>query len=250
MAKNNIEVTYHYNNKDLFKIIKKLANVGLSIDKEVIEKDSKQSLKRVYLFSKVFKCNECGGNMCYREGYKGYKCITSQKRKGVCTSHSVKEEYLLKTIKESLKAYLEQKIGWEELYKLENKKYITAEGYRKELTKIEGELQKINNQFEVMYSNKINGVVNYRSFESLMRALKKKQQFLIMKKRNVEYLIAKNDDEARKEYIRYKEKVDKILYFKDIDADIIEALVDKILVSENKKLKEKRVDVYYKFKKE
>jgi hypothetical protein len=250
MAGNNIEVTYHCGNKELIEIIRKLADINLLINKEEIEENLKKRHRKVHLFSRVLKCDECDGNMSYKESYKGYKCATSQKGKRLCTSHSVKEEYLLKVTRESFKNYLDQNINWEELYKLKNKKYITAEGYRKELVRIERELQKIDNQIEILYFDNINESMSFRSFESLMRALQKKQQFLVMKKGNVESLILKNIEEGRAGYKSFKEKLDKILYFRDIDADIIEALIDKILVSENKELKEKKVDVYYKFRKE
>ncbi|WP_419469193.1 DUF4368 domain-containing protein [Clostridium botulinum] len=49
-------------------------------------------------------------------------------------------------------------------------------------------------------------------------------------------------------YYEYKTKVDKILNFEEVDRFIIENLIDKIVVSENKITKEKNIDIYYKFK--
>jgi hypothetical protein len=249
MAQNKIEVIYHYNNKELDEIIKRVVILKTSIDKEEIEKEFKQSNRKVHIFQGVLKCNECSGNMCYNERYKGYKCTNSQKIRGRCTAHSIKEEYLLEVIKKSIETYLENRINIEELYSIENKKYIIAEAYRKELRKIQNELKRVENQLEMMYLDDTNLLMSEISIESLMKALKKKQKFLNIKKGNVQSLIKKNEDEGTSYNETYKSKLDKILCFSHIDKNIIESLIDSIVVFENKSLKEKRVDVYYKFKK-
>ncbi len=248
MIQDKIEIMYNYDKRELNEIIKKLVTTRISIDKKELEKTFKQSNREIHIFKGVLKCNECGGNMFYNERYKGYKCANSQKIRGRCTSHSIKEEYLLEAIKESITDCLENNIDIEELYKMENKKAITADAYKKELKKIQRELQKIESQFEVMYSEEISGITSYRNFENLMRALQKKQQFLIIKQGNVESLKLKNEDESEIYYQICKEEVDKILGFKDINREFIEALVDKIVISENKALREKKVDIYYRFK--
>lgn len=254
MAQGTITVTSHYGNKDLDEIIKKLVYEKLSINKiETIGASNssfelKKTFKCTHIFSEILKCNECGGNMSYKERYKGYKCTNSQKGGGICTAHSIKEDYLLEVIKNSLRSYMENKIDIVELYKMENKKAITADGYRKELKKIERELQKIEKQFEIMSLDKVHGLMSDRSFENLMRALQKKQQFLIIKKSNVEGLMEKSEDESELYYENYKEEINKVLGLNAIDKSITEALIDKIIVSENRFLEEKKVDIYYKFK--
>lgn len=254
MAQGIITVNSHYGNKDLDEIIKKLVYEKSSINKiETIGASNsslklKKTFKCIHIFSGMLKCNECGGNMSYKERYRGYKCTNSQKGGGRCTAHSIKEDYLLEVIKNNLRSYMENKVDRVGMYKMENKKAITADGYRKELKKIERELQKIEKQFEIMCSDKIQGLISDKSFENLMRALRKRQQFLIIKKSNVEGLKERSEDESELYYENYKEEMDRVLGLNTIDKSIIEVLIDKIIVSENRFLEEKKVDIYYKFK--
>lgn len=65
--------------------------------------------RKEHLFSSILVCNECGGSMCYRKNYSGYKCNNSQTGRGRCTAHSIKEEELkkivIKEVKEAYKRY-------------------------------------------------------------------------------------------------------------------------------------------------
>lgn len=260
MSKSSITVTYHFGNKDICEIIKNLVSIDSPMSKEEIEnlwsnsaylrreKTFKQGKRKMHIFSGVLKCNECGGNMSYKEAYKGYKCTNSQKGGGICTSHSVKEECLLELIKESLKIHSQKGIDIEGIYKIENRKSIIANGYEKELSKIQRDLNKIEEQMEIMYLDKLHGLISDRSFENLKRAFQKRQQFLISKKEKVESLKLKSQSESNLYYEIWKEEVDKILSFNNIDRRIIDALIYKIVISENKLSKEKKIDIYYKFK--
>lgn len=244
MSRNIIEVRYHYENKKMSEIIKDL----VSIDLIKGEKNFKEVCRKIHIFSKVLKCNECGGGMCYRDKYMGYKCTNSHKTGGICTSHSVKEEFLVEQIKKALDAYSKEKQNIENEGILQNKKLITAEGYRKELIKIESELLKIESQLEMMLLDDFNISFSECDIEIYMRALQKKQQFLIMKRGNVKSLIKRNEEEGEIYFKVFKDKLDKVLNLSNLDANIIGILIEKIIVSENKDLKEKRVDVYFKFK--
>lgn len=259
MTGSTIVVTYHYGNAEIGEIIKNLVSINLPMDKEEIDtlwsnsssmrkKKTFKIRKKLHIFSGILKCNECGGNMFYKEKYKGYKCTNSQKGGRICTAHSVKEEYLIEIIKKNLKSYFQKTLNMEALYKTENKKSITADGYKKELNKIDRDILKIEEQLEVMYSDKLHGLISDRSFDNLKRALQKRQQFLILKKGNVESLKSKTQNESDLYYEVWKEELDKILNFEDINRSLIEELIDEIVISENKVLKEKKIDIYYKFR--
>jgi len=45
----------------------------------------------------------------------------------------------------------------------------------------------------------------------------------------------------------YKSEIDKILSFQNLDRIMIENLIEKIIISENKESKEKSLDIFYKF---
>lgn len=254
MTERKVRVNYYYGKEELYEIIKKIVNKRLSAnEREVVEENrsseiARKTFKYNHIFSGILKCHECNENMSYNKKYGGYNCINSQRVEGKCTDHFVKEEYLLEIIKNNLKVYIDNNINIEELYKIENKKAITADGYKKELNKIKRELQKIENQVELMYSHDIDGSINKKNIKSLMRALQKRQQFLIIKRSYVEGLKERNEIEGNLYYESYKEEMDKMLDLGYIDKNFIESLVEKIIVSEDENLNEKKIDIYYKFK--
>ncbi|MCY6369949.1 recombinase family protein [Clostridium ganghwense] len=227
------------------------------ISKEVFEKVQEFIKKRsknfrhkggnVHLFSGVLKCNECGGSMSYRARYKGYKCTNSQMGGGRCTAHSVKEEYLKEIIQNDLKKYVQKMINPKELYELAKDKVKNEDNYEKEIKKIEKELKKLDSQFEKMYMNRLEETISKRNFDNLISAIQKKQERLVNKKEEIEG-IKRSFQDKEKLYVKYKDKIDKILNFEEFDRTTIESLIDKIVVSEDKDTREKIIDIYYKFR--
>lgn len=217
---------------------------------ELIKKRSKNFRHKggnVHLFSGVLKCNECGGSMSYRARYKGYKCTNSQMGGGRCTAHSIKEEYLKEIIKSSLKMHVQKMVNPKELYKLAEEKVKNEDNYEKELKKIEKELKKLDFQVEKTYMHRLEETISKRNFHNLISGIQKKQEHLINRKEELESLKKSCEDEE-KLYQKYKEKIDRILNFEEFDRVIIESLIDKIIVSEDKDTREKVVDIYYKFR--
>lgn len=202
--------------------------------------------ERIHIFTGVLQCNECGGSMCYRKEYKGYKCSNSQRGGGRCTAHSVKEEFLIKTVYEDFKAFIDKYIDKEELYshakKLSNKK----SDYHKKLRGIEKELEKLDKQFESLYLDKLNEVISLRNFERMTKSIEQKQNLLSTQKDETLELISRADN--RDELFKvYKKEIDKTLSKDGLDRAAVDSLIDKIIVSEDSKTKIKSVDIYYRF---
>ncbi|AEB76996.1 recombinase family protein [Clostridium botulinum] len=201
----------------------------------------------VHLFSGILKCNECGGSMSYRGDFKGYKCTNSQMGGGRCTAHSIKEEYLVKEIRENIKKYINKIDSTKKFYDLAKVKLEDNNNYKKKLKNIDKELKILDDKFQKIYSDNLNRTINERNFKNLISGIENQQQRLINRKKYIENLYL-NNDYKEKIYYEYKTKVDKILNFEEVDRFIIENLIDKIVVSENKITKEKNIDIYYKFK--
>lgn len=223
------------------------------ISKETFEETQKQIAKRakgyryktdkVHIFSGVLKCHECGGSMSYRTKYKGYKCTNSQMGAQRCTSHSIKEEYLKEIIISDLKKYA-TKLGKDSLY--ENSKLIISQKRNadKELNSINKELQKLDKQFEKIYLDKLNEIINERNFEIISSSIQLKQAELAVRKEELDKVNSESSDDVLK---RYKDKIDKIIDFQEFDRYTVENLINKIVVTEDKDTKEKKVDIYYRF---
>lgn len=209
-------------------------------------KNYRYKAERIYPFSTVLVCNECKGSMSYRKNYKGYKCSNSQNGGGRCTAHSVKEEFLKTTIISDLRNFINQKVNKELLYKEALSITNNETDYEKELKSIEKELKKLDNEFQKVYEDKIKGIINQRNSEVLINSIQKRQDMLINRKEEIIERISRIKDKDTF-YDAYKAKIDKVLNMEEFDRIIVEKLVDKIIVTEDKTTKEKKVDIFYKF---
>lgn len=199
----------------------------------------------IHPFTSVLKCNECGGSMSYRAKYEGYKCTNSQMGGGRCTAHSVKEVYLEELISEKLKRFVDKYIHKENLYE-EVKNISITNNYEEELQSVEKELRKADCEFKKIYEDKLNGFINDRNFEIMVKSIQRKQDALLQRKEELNAINEKNmgNDSL---YNAYKKEIDKILNMKDFNRTIVESLINKITVAEDRITKNKKIDIYFKF---
>ncbi len=197
----------------------------------------------LHLFSTVLQCGECNGGMCYRKSYRGYKCTKSQTGGKKCTAHSIKEEFLKEIITTKLRESLVENINKEALYE-KSKELLNKDEEHKEFAKIKIELKKIDSNIEIMYEDKLKGILSERNFENLIKSIEEKQKKLIYRKEELEKIIRnkKNEEEL---LIIYKNCIDKILEFNDLDRQTVEALIQNIIIYE--KEDRKMIEVEFKF---
>lgn len=194
----------------------------------------------IHLFSTVLQCGDCGGSICYRKAYEGYKCANSQRGGGRCTAHSVKEEDLKNILKEELKRLVKEKVDKDKLYKEVNKELYTENNYEKEFKRIEQELKKIDSKVRIIYEDKLSGIISERNFKEIIKDIENKQKKLEERKEDLEVRLKdkRNEEEI---FESYKEYIDKILEFDEFDREIIEILVESIVVSEKEKKKQIKI---------
>ena len=227
------------------------------VSKEVFEEVQKRIKKRaknyrykgenVHAFSSVLKCKECGGSMYYRKEFRGYKCANSQIGGGRCTSHSVKEEELKGIIIGDLVQYTLTKLNVQDIYNKIHKFIFIKEDYDKKLRSIESELKKLDRQFQELYVDRFNEKISERNFEFLSVGIEKKQQNLVNEKEEVASKLD-IDNNYNERYKVYKSEIDKVLCFQNLDRIMVESLIDEIIISEDKQMKQKSIDIFYKFK--
>jgi hypothetical protein len=80
----------------------------------------------------------------------------------------------------------------------------------------------------------------------LINTIEGNQEKLLTKKEQLEEMIEKSSS-PEDVFKVYKEKIDRILNFDEFDRMTVESLIDKVIVTEDKKNKEKKVDIFYKF---
>ncbi|HAR84774.1 MAG TPA: resolvase, partial [Clostridium sp.] len=115
-----------------------------------------------------------------------------------------------------------------------------------ELDTIQRELQKLDKQFEKLYLDKLEEIISERNFRKILENVQARQEKLVKRK---EELSKVGDDEKSldNEYKCYKDKIERIINFEEFDRFIVESLIDRIVVTEDKDTRYKKVKVYYKF---
>lgn len=201
---------------------------------------------RIYSFTTVLKCGGCGGSMSYKKKYNGYKCTNSQMGGGRCRPHSIKEDYLIAKVEECVRDLIDSKIAKEKYYEKVNGIKFDNE-LKKELSRVNEELDALDNKFEKLYEDKLNKSISDRNFTNMSSTIQHKQESLIKRKQEFEEIIKNSIDDSSISKI-YMDRIDKILSLKEVDRNFIEALVDKIVVTEDKETKQRVVDIYFKFK--
>ena len=203
--------------------------------------------QNIYIFSSVLKCSECGGSMSYRKEFQGYKCTNSQMGGGRCTAHSLKEEQLKGIIIEDLRQYALTNLNVRDIYSKIDKFIDKKQNNDSKLTNIEWELKKLDRQFKELYLDKSNKKVSERNFINLSSTIEKKQENLINRRKDILFNL-KVVDAYNESYKIYKSEIDKILSFQYLDRIMVEALIERITISEDKQMKRKSIEIFYKFK--
>jgi site-specific DNA recombinase len=199
----------------------------------------------LHLFSSLLMCKECGGSMSYRKNYQGYKCTASQMGGKRCTSHSIKEEALLSRVREDLKDFAHM-LDRDKFYGLIEEINIYKVNYDDELSGIDKQLNLLHKKLEMVYEDKTNGILNQKNFDSIIYGVQNKQEALEEKRREIE--IRKHQFSNETSFSEgYKERINRILDMQDLDRFLLENLIESIIVSEDKGLKETKVLINYKF---
>ena len=196
----------------------------------------------VHLFSGVLKCGDCGGSMCYRKKYNGYKCTNSQTGKKKCTAHSIKEEYIKQIIINDLINYtkdLNKEILYDEL-----KELIKSTNHAEELKSINSKLKEIDINIKRIYEDRLKNIVNEKNFKMILKEIQDEQSRLEKRKDQIENEINNNREHMLD--LIYS-KIDHILSFNELKRNDLEELVEKIIVFEDRDVKEKNIQIFYRF---
>jgi hypothetical protein len=209
--------------------------------------------ERLYLFGGLLICGDCGRNMIRRtNSYKGektvfYICASYNKKKDQCTRHSIKEDVLVKLIKDSLKMYCEMTdairtaVDYLKESRLDTQTLVQHDDLILELR------NKLNKYYKLLHSlsgNLANGIIT-------------KQDYTLLRERyqnEIEYLQA--SIEKQEEYIEdlldnkfmCEEWVETFLEkpsMEELDRDVLLHYIEKIKVYEDK-----RIEIIYRFQDE
>ena len=214
--------------------------------------------KHDYLFKGLLFCSECGArlNVTYSnyalKRYGEYRYTTicysySRLYSDICTRHSNSipelEEVLIKHIKEVCSRYINENLQ-DELISMAKKqkqfelKQITNE---KKLETLEQKISDIGLYIKNLYMDKVRGVVSENDYVSLVADFTKDRDNLIKEKEELIKII-NNQKPQIDETAKIEKLAKEFLSLEKPTKQLLNELIEKITISENKK-----INIYFKF---
>jgi recombinase len=214
--------------------------------------------KHDYLFKGLLFCSECGArlNVTYSnyalKRYGEYRYTTicysySRLYSDICTRHSNSipelEEVLIKHIKEVCSRYINENLQ-DELISMAKKqkqfelKQITNE---KKLETLEQKISDIGLYIKNLYMDKVKGVVSENDYVSLVADFTKDRDNLIKEKEELIKII-NNQKPQIDETAKIEKLAKEFLLLEKPTKQLLNELIEKITISENKK-----INIYFKF---
>ena len=210
------------------------------------------------IFAGLIRCDKCGKvlGLSGRENNKTYYCCETYKKKGKdrCTPHYTLYANLYDAVLENLQSTIKQikeneydfdaKVAASIFEDADNQKPCD------ELVEsIEKQLQKINDRYNRIYQDRLDGVISLEKFKELVKdddeKIKRLQEQLSeLKKRSM------NEESREKSYQRFSERVKEIGEITELNAVILNTLIDKIVVGERKLINgeySQEITIFYKF---
>lgn len=204
-----------------------------------------KSVTQTHLFSNLLFCADCGKGFHFKANRKGYVCGSYDKRgKSACTDHIVREKELSDTVLQDIKTLIDKILKNKDLSKdIENKIRKKKQKGESEIKKIEKELAKYKKRKVQALNNLMDNIITKEDYNmyteeinsNLGRLTKKQQEYLTL---------AKNDIDTNN-IIRDVQRIqEEVLNIKELSQDIINKLIEKIEVKEDKTIR-----IYYRFAK-
>ena len=214
--------------------------------------------KHDYLFKGLLFCSECGArlNVTYSnyalKKYGEYRYTTicysySRLYSDICTRHSNSipelEEVLIKHIKEVCSRYINENLQDELINMAKKQKQLELKqiSNEKRLETLEQKISDIGLYIKNLYMDKVKGVVNENDYISLVADFTKDKDNLIKEKEELIKII-NNQKPQINETAKIERLAKDFLSLERPTKQLLNELIEKITISENKK-----INIYFKF---
>lgn len=210
------------------------------------------------LLSGLLFCRECNHTMGFRETIQETKKFgtvhriygncnywAKRKKQGVCTPHSIKyqiiEDLVLKDLKVMAKKYLKEN-NIENILNNSNLLKKKKNDIKQEIFRLEKLIENSNRKIDVCYNDKLDGNITIEMYKRMYNNLTIEINEARTKKIEYEKKLYdfENNLVANNNY--YLDKIKELLELKNPSRVLINSLIDRIEIGENKE-----IDVYYKF---
>ena len=217
--------------------------------REMIDSRKRTKVRKYdYLLKGLVYCHECGKKVgcTAREIINGrtyyFRCATYYKSKE-CSPHNMKadvvEQIVVEKIKEICNKYAD-KTKLKEITKNHLEKKKGKELYEKELNDCNIKLEKIDNEIDSIYNDKLNGILLEEDFYRIYN--RKKEEKEVMHKRIAELKRYLENDVVDEEELIEK-TVEKFFMTESINRALIVDFIDRVEVG-----KDKNIYIIFKFK--
>ena len=218
------------------------------------------------IFSGVIKCADCGYAMRAASANRRkrpdiidcvqYTCNNYGRYGNVmCTAHSIEARDLFNAVLADINRFADMAVNDEKAVRAIEKRLTEtdqskAKALEKEQRKLNKRLAELDRLFSSLYEDKVMERITERNFEMMSGKYQKEQ--LEIEARVKEVTETLNDSYEKSQGVHdFLSLIRNYQGIKELDATIINALIDKILVSEREKLTDgtvrQEIKIYYKF---
>lgn len=229
--------------------------------KRVKERKRKNSSSGMNIFAGLIRCDKCGKvlGLSGRTDGRTYYCCETYKKKGkqVCTSHYTLYEDLYNTVltnvRNTVKQITKQQFDFNSMVMNSISDEIEShETYQQKICRVEEQIRKLNNKFDQMYQDKLEGIISLDKFKELVKADEEKIKVLQQNLKELRKMEMVEKD--REKYVQsFVDKIEEIGEVRELNPLILNTLIDKIVVGERllvDGLYEQEITIFYKFENE
>ena len=218
------------------------------------------------IFAGIIKCADCGYALRATSVHRRkrpdiidcvqYSCNNyARNGNGVCTAHNIEARDLFNAVLADINRFADMAVNDEKAVRAIEKRltetdHSRAKALEKEQRKLNKRLAELDRLFSSLYEDKVMERITERNFEMMSGKYQKEQLEIEARLKEVSETLTESYEKSQgvRDFLSLIRNYQGI---KELDATIINALIDKILVSEREKLADgtvrQEIKIYYKF---
>jgi site-specific DNA recombinase len=249
----NRETTVSVTNKKRKKVAVEEQIIYLNTHEAIIPKDvfndvQQQLEKRStsfpapkkHLFTNILYCADCNKGMWWRSNIRGYICGNYARHgKKACTNHTIKEDFLIKTILSDLQQLVEQINKEDYLKELEVKSRKSKSEIKKQIDKVNRNIDLLRDRNKRLITLLADEIISHKEYRESVEDNNAEISQLCEKKNE---LLSLFEHEEVINVEELKKELEKFLNFDELTFEILHRLVERIEVNEDRTIK-----IHYRF---
>lgn len=211
------------------------------------QKSINRKTKHDYLLRGLMKCKTCHyylevGAKLSKNGnpiQNPIPYITCRNsKKGFCPPQHLNYHQLESQILEYLRDFLKthtQKNKLAEIYQTYQQSQNSNQNKQiKELANIETQINLLNNQFDILYSDRLNGIITESEFVKYNQNIKSQKEILENRRKEMNQLLQSFQNSSKEEDFQMEEIIENFLRFEKPSKTMLIQLINQIEIDENK----------------